>query len=139
MRDVIVVGGGAAGMMAAIVAAEAGERVVLLEGSGKLGRKILISGNGRCNLTNRDADDRRHYHGTHPHFADAALDYFRLEDTLSFFADLGLEFREEKRRRLFPISDQAQSVVDLLEDKMRVSGVEIDTAAKMVDMEPRED
>ena len=135
MRDAIVVGGGAAGMMAAIVAAEAGERVVLLEGSGKLGRKILISGNGRCNLTNGDADDRRHYHGTHPHFAHTVLDHFHLEDTLSFFADLGLEFREEKRRRLFPISDQAQSVVDLLEDKMRVSGVEIDTAAKIVDME----
>ena len=55
-RDCIVVGGGAAGMLAAIVAAEAGERVTLLEGSGKLGRKILISGNGRCNLTNRTAD-----------------------------------------------------------------------------------
>ena len=80
-------------MMAAIVAAEAGERVVLLEGSGKLGRKILISGNGRCNLTNLGADDLRHYHGTHPHFARPALDQFHLEDTLSFFGDLGIEFR----------------------------------------------
>ena len=135
MRDTIVVGGGAAGMMAAIVAAEAGERVVLLEGSGKLGRKILISGNGRCNLTNLGADDLRHYHGTHPHFARTALDQFHLEDTLSFFGDLGIEFREEKRRRLFPMSDQAHSVVDLLEDKMRGCGVEIETATKIIKME----
>ena len=137
MRDTIVVGGGAAGMMAAIVAAETGERVVLLEGSGKLGRKILISGNGRCNLTNMGADEPRHYHGTYPHFARPALEQFCLAETLSFFRDLGLEFREEKRRRLFPISDHAQSVVDLLEDRMRVCGVETDTCAKIVKMHNR--
>ena len=133
-RDCIVVGGGAAGMLAAIVAAEAGERVTLLEGSGKLGRKILISGNGRCNLTNRAADDLRHYHGTHPRFVRSALDQFRLEETLAFFADLGIEFREEKRQRLFPVSDQAQSVVDLLVDRLRYLGVRVETDAKVVGM-----
>lgn len=119
-------------MMAAIVAAEAGERVTLLEGSGKLGRKILISGNGRCNLTNMAADDPGHYHGNHPHFARRVLQQFRLEETLAFFADLGIEFREEKRRRLFPVSDQAQSVVALLEDKMCYTGVHIEQDAKVV-------
>ncbi len=133
-RDSIVVGGGAAGMLAAIVAAEAGERVTLLEGSGKLGRKILISGNGRCNLTNRAADDLRHYHGTHPRFVRSALDQFRLEETLAFFADLGIEFREEKRQRLFPMSDQAQAVVDLLADRMRCLGVRVETNARVVGM-----
>ena len=129
-----MVGGGAAGMIAAIVAAEAGERVTLLEGSGKLGRKILISGNGRCNLTNRAADDLRHYHGTHPRFVRSALDQFRLEETLAFFAALGIEFREEKRQRLFPVSDQAQSVVDLLADRMHCLGVRVETNAKVVGM-----
>ena len=129
-----MVGGGAAGMLAAIVAAEAGERVTLLEGSGKLGRKILISGNGRCNLTNKAADDLRHYHGTHPRFVRSALDQFRLDETLAFFADLGIEFREEKRQRLFPVSDQAQSVVDLLADRMRCLGIRVETNAKVVDM-----
>ena len=133
-RDSIVVGGGAAGMLAAIVAAEAGERVTLLEGSGKLGRKILISGNGRCNLTNRTADDLRHYHGTHPRFVRSALDQFRLEETLAFFADLGIEFHEEKRQRLFPVSDQAQAVVDLLADRMRCLGVRVETNARVVGM-----
>ncbi|MCY3789136.1 MAG: aminoacetone oxidase family FAD-binding enzyme, partial [Gemmatimonadetes bacterium] len=132
--DCIVVGGGAAGMLAAIVAAEAGERVTLLEGSGKLGRKILISGNGRCNLTNKAADDLRHYHGTHPRFVRSALDQFRLEETLAFFADLGIEFREEKRQRLFPVSDQAQSVIDLLADRMRCLGIRVKTNAKVVGM-----
>ena len=129
-----MIGGGAAGMLAAIVAAEAGERVTLLEGSGKLGRKILISGNGRCNLTNKAADDLRHYHGTHPRFVRSALDQFRLEETLAFFADLGIEFREEKRQRLFPVSDQAQSVIDLLADRMRCLGVRVETNAKVVGM-----
>ena len=129
-----MVGGGAAGMIAAIVAAEAGERVTLLEGSGKLGRKILISGNGRCNLTNRAADDLRHYHGMHPRFVRSALDQFRLEETLAFFAALGIEFREEKRQRLFPVSDQAQSVVDLLADRMHCLGVRVETNAKVVGM-----
>ena len=121
-------------MLAAIVAAEAGERVTLLEGSGKLGRKILISGNGRCNLTNRTADDLRHYHGTHPRFVRSALDQFRLEETLAFFADLGIEFHEEKRQRLFPVSDQAQAVVDLLADRMRCLGVRVETNARVVGM-----
>jgi predicted Rossmann fold flavoprotein len=108
--------------------------VTLLEGSGKLGRKILISGNGRCNLTNRAADDLRHYHGTHPRFVRSALDQFRLEETLAFFADLGIEFREEKRQRLFPMSDQAQAVVDLLADRMRCLGVRVETNARVVGM-----
>ncbi len=64
----VVVGGGAAGLMAAISAAGAGEKVDLLEGNPRLGRKILISGNGRCNLTNLDADAFRHYHGGYPGF-----------------------------------------------------------------------
>lgn len=127
-----MVGGGAAGMLAAIVAAAAGERVTLLEGSGKLGRKILISGNGRCNLTNRAADDLKHYHGTHPRFVRRALDQFRTEETVAFFADLGIEFREEKRQRLFPVSGQAQAVVDLLADRMRCLDVRVETDAKVV-------
>ena len=133
--DTVVVGGGAAGMMAAIIAAEAGEKVVLLEGSGKLGRKILISGNGRCNLTNMEADDLEHYHGTKPRFVRSALDHFRLAETLNFFNDLGIEFREEKRRRLFPVSDQAKSVVDLLEDRLRCLGVRIEINSKVVGLE----
>ena len=125
MYQTMVVGGGAAGMMAAIVAAESGEQVVLLEGNDRLGRKILISGNGRCNLTNKDADAAKHYHCTPPSFVKPALRAFTVQDTLNFFANLGIEVKEEKRGRFFPRSDQAQAIVDVLEERLNILGVEI--------------
>ena len=121
----IVVGGGAAGMMAAISAAAQGERVTVLEANRQLGRKILISGNGRCNLTNLDGDRVVHYHGENPHFIRGVLEKFTVEETLRFFSDMGVVTREEKRGRLFPTSDQAQSVVDLFADRLEVLGVDV--------------
>jgi predicted Rossmann fold flavoprotein len=129
--ETAVVGGGAAGIMTAISAATRGERVLLLEANAQLGRKVLISGNGRCNLTNQDAHAASHYHGTHPGFAGPALAQFPLQQTLRFFVDLGLEVREERRGRLFPLSDQAQAVLDVLEDRMRLLGVAIATGARI--------
>jgi hypothetical protein len=126
----IVVGGGAAGMMAAISAARSGRKVALLEGNSQLGRKILISGNGRCNLTNLDADSPHHYHGERPEFVRRTLASFPLARSLEFFHALGIETKQEKRGRLFPRSDQARSVVDLLIDELAVSGVRVATDAK---------
>ena len=123
--ETVVLGGGAAGMMAAIRAAEGGEQVILLEANQQLGRKILISGNGRCNLTNLEADSEGHYHGGNPHFRRRVLGQYSLQKTLDLFARLGIVTREEKRGRLFPVSDQAQSVVDVLEDRLQVLGVRI--------------
>ena len=134
VHPTIVVGGGAAGMMGAIAAAQRGEKVVLLEGNNKLGRKILISGNGRCNLTNIDADNARHYHSGMPPFVKPALQAFSVRDTLNFFADLGIAVKEEKRGRLFPQSDQAQAIVDVLEDRMVQLGVDIVRGEKVVQM-----
>ena len=121
----IVVGGGAAGMMAAISAAEQGDKVALMEGNPQLGKKILVSGNGRCNLTNIDADSIEHYHGGNPRFIDSVIEQYPLQQTLGFFRKLGLETKEEKRGRLFPVSDQAQAVVDVLEDCLQVLGVDV--------------
>ncbi|MFC1525279.1 NAD(P)/FAD-dependent oxidoreductase [Candidatus Latescibacterota bacterium] len=129
-----VVGGGAAGMMAAISAAQMGEKVSLLEGNQQLGRKILVSGNGRCNLTNREADSLGHYHGTQAVFARDALAAFPLQQTLEFFEHLGIETREEKRQRLFPVSDQARSVVDVLEDRLRALGVQVLLGVKVCEL-----
>lgn len=126
-----MVGGGAAGILAAISSAETGQQTLLLEGNQQLGRKVLIAGNGRCNLTNRDADDPEHYHGTQPHFVRQVLRAFPLQETLTFFRDLGLEVKEEKRGRLFPTSDQAQAVVDLLEDRLGQLGVGVVKGAKI--------
>ena len=129
--QVAVIGGGAAGLMAAISAALKGRSVVLFEGNHRLGRKILISGNGRCNLTNRDADAVVHYYGTYPDFVDAVLRRYSVEDTLTFFADLGLECKTGTLGRLFPVTDQASSVLNLLEDRLSVLGVQIVTDAKI--------
>lgn len=118
-------------MVAAITAAGLGERVLLLEKGDKLGRKILISGNGRCNLTNRDADIVEHYHGAPPAFLRSVLGHMRLDETLGFFSDLGVEVHEEKRGRLFPQSNQAQSVVDVLADRMKRLGVEVCLGAEV--------
>ncbi len=135
MTDIIVVGGGAAGMMAAIVAARLGRRVILLEAGSKLGRKILVSGNGRCNLTNLEGGDPRHYHGTHPRFVRPVLERFAVKDTLAFFRRLGVECREETRGRLFPLSDQARCIVAVLEDALQQAGVQIRTGARVVHLE----
>jgi predicted Rossmann fold flavoprotein len=129
--DVLVVGGGAAGIMAAICSAEKGRRTALLEGNQQLARKVLISGNGRCNLTNRDADAPEHYHSPQPRFARQVLGAFPLRRTLDFFGELGVELKEEKRGRLFPVSDQAQAVVDLLEERLAEAGVSVARGAKI--------
>ena len=133
--ETVVVGGGAAGMVAAISAARGGHSVVVLEGNQQLGRKILISGNGRCNLTNLDADAPVHYHGGNPRFVRPALEGLPVKQTLAFFRDLGIETKVEKRQRLFPISDQAQSVVDVLADHMTRLGVEVCLGAKASGLE----
>ena len=131
-------GGGAAGMIAAIGAAEslAGDgRVVLLEGNEQLGRKILVSGNGRCNLANLDGDNPGHYHGGNPRFVRPALEAFPTADALVLFEELGIQTHVEKRGRLFPRSDQARSVVAVLEDRLRQVGVEIVTGIRVEQLE----
>lgn len=127
----LVIGGGAAGILAAIAAAERGCRVALLEGNRQLGRKILVSGNGRCNLTNVEADRPDRYHGRQPDFARPALAAFPFRQTLRFFAELGVATREERRGRLFPLSDQAQSIVDVLQDRLQVLGVAVACGSKI--------
>ncbi|MEW6751303.1 MAG: NAD(P)/FAD-dependent oxidoreductase [Candidatus Latescibacterota bacterium] len=131
IADTVIVGGGAAGLMAAWSAARRGGRVVLLEGGSRIGRKILISGNGRCNLTNRSADAPEHYHSGRPRFVIAALRCLPVARTLDLFGELGIETREEKRGRLFPLSDQAQAVIDVLLDRLALVGVEVVTDAKV--------
>ena len=134
--DTAVLGGGAAGLVAAISAASEGQKVILFEKGDKLGKKILISGNGRCNLTNRTADDVGHYHGAPPSFIKRVLNHLSLDQTLSFFSDLGIEVHEEKRGRLFPKSNQAQSVVDVLADKMEQLGVKVCLHTEICALEP---
>ena len=121
---VAVVGGGASGMIAALTAAEVpGRRVLLLERQQRIGRKLLATGNGRCNLSNRDAGPESYY-GTDPSFAAFALSRFRSVDTQRFFAHLGLLTVTEPDGRIYPMSDSSNSVLDVLRFGLDDAGVE---------------
>lgn len=109
-----VIGGGASGMAAALAAAESETvQVVLFERQARLGRKLQATGNGRCNLTNLHAGTKG-YHGDAPDFARAALGAFDVTQTLKWFRNLGLFTVSEPSGRVYPYSDQANSVVDVL-------------------------
>ena len=109
-----IIGAGASGMAAALAAAEDPEvSVILMERQARVGRKLQATGNGRCNLTNMGAD-RGGYHGANPDFVQRAISAFDPRATLKWFADLGLYTVTEDSGKVYPYSDQANSVVDVL-------------------------
>ena len=113
-QTVLIIGGGAAGMLAALTALEDPNNTVLLsERQARVGRKLLSTGNGRCNLSNRHAAPV-HYHGRQPDFCRYALEQFSVADTLAFFSDLGLETVTEPDGKIYPRSNTANSVLDVL-------------------------
>ena len=113
MSDVIVLGGGASGMAAALTALERGCTVTLIERQARLGRKLLTTGNGRCNLTNEHAGPA-HYHGERPEFCRYALAQYPAAETLTWFATMGLETVTEADGRVYPRTNTANSVLDVL-------------------------
>jgi len=123
-KKIIVIGGGASGMVAAISAARLGAFVTILERNPRIGKKILTTGNGRCNFTNVN-NDISFYHGTNPKFAYGALSQFTVYDTIRFFDELGIEHKVEERGKVFPMSDQASSVLDVLMYELNRLGVNI--------------
>ena len=124
MKTVIVIGGGASGMVAALTAAENPQnRVILLERQQRIGRKLLATGNGRCNLSNTEATPE-HYHGENPGFSAWALKQFGPKETLDFFHGLGLLTTEEYGGRVYPLSNSANSVLDVLRLALDRAGVE---------------
>lgn len=125
--DVLIVGGGPAGMMAATVAAEAGKRVLMLEKNSSLGKKLNISGGGRCNITNAEYDNRTLL----THYAEAAkflyspFAQFGVKDTFDFFESRGLPLNVEDRRRAFPVSQKASDVTDVFVKALKRGQVDI--------------
>ncbi len=128
MNTVVIIGGGASGLMAALTAAEdKNNHVILLERQQRIGRKLLATGNGRCNLTNTGAATEN-YHGEDPAFARPALEAFTPADTLRFFHGLGLLTVTEYGGRVYPLSNSANSVLDVLRLALDRAGVEQRTA-----------
>lgn len=124
MVDMIVVGAGAAGLVAAITTARAGHTVTLLEQNTKIGKKILVSGNGKCNIDNKYISNNR-FHGQNPHFIQEVLEDHDFNIVKKFFTSIGLELIEGKEGKMFPMSLQAGSVVELLEYEAKRAGVQI--------------
>jgi predicted Rossmann fold flavoprotein len=122
-----VIGGGASGMAAALAAAEnPNTQVILLERQARLGRKLLATGNGRCNLTNLHAGVE-HYYGLEAAFATQALSMHNVADTLAWFSALGLVTVAEETGRVYPYSDQANSVVDVLRFGLEKPNIQVKT------------
>lgn len=125
-RRVIVVGGGAAGMMASIFAGKAGARVTLLERGEKLGKKVYITGKGRCNVTNDcTLDEFLHEVARNPRFLYSALSFFSPQDMMQLLEDAGCPVVVQRGRRVFPATEKASDVTRTLARLMQQSGVEV--------------
>ena len=124
--DVIVVGGGPAGMFAAITAARRGKGVLLLERNDRLGKKLLITGKGRCNVTNDcEAEEILKNVPRNGRFLYSSMAACPPERVKAFFEDAGCALKTERGNRVFPISDRSQSVLEALQKEMRRSGVTV--------------
>ena len=126
--DAIVIGGGPAGMFAAITAADRGKAVLLLERNDRLGKKLLITGKGRCNVTN-DCSEQEVLQNVprNGRFLYSAMSAFPPKSIMEFFENSGCELKTERGNRVFPVSDKSQSVLDALRQELRRAGVVVRT------------
>lgn len=124
--DVIIIGGGASGMMASIFAARNGYETLVIDHNEKLGKKLYITGKGKCNLTNNSSVENHLEHIiTNSKFMYSALNAFTPQDTINFFEENGLKTRTERGNRVFPNSDKSSDVIKTLEKLMHAYGVSI--------------
>lgn len=135
-KKIIIIGGGASGMVAAITAARNGAEVIILEQLTRVGKKLLATGNGRCNLTNAKLGIKN-FHGNNPEFAFSAFAQFDQSDTIEFFKDLGIHCIKEDGGKIFPASLQAGSVLDVLRYEMSSLGIEEVCDSVVVSIAPK--
>lgn len=124
--EIAVIGGGASGLMAAITAKKSGKEVIILERKDRILKKVLITGNGRCNITNVNANISN-YFGKNISSVENILNSFNPQDTMDFFNELGIICDEENRGKVYPLSGQASSVVDALRFEAERLGIKIET------------
>ena len=124
MKDIIVIGAGASGMVTAILAARRGKKVLILEKNNKVGKKLLATGNGKCNIANQRPTLERFY-SQNPQFIANILEDYSFQSVKQFFRSIGLELIEAKEGKVFPMSLQASSVVELLAFECEQLGIKI--------------
>lgn len=126
MTDVIIIGGGAAGCLAAVQAARYGKSVLLFEKNDHLGRKLRITGKGRCNVTNNSPTEEHMKNiPVNPRFLYSAFSNFDSQDVMNFFEELGVPLKTERGNRVFPVSDNANDIADALAREMKKLGVKV--------------
>ena len=138
MSTVVVIGGGPAGMVSAIISAQGGNNVILLEKNEKLGKKLFITGKGRCNLTNNcTVENVLNNTVSNSKFLYSALNTFSPSDCIAFFEGLGLELKTERGNRVFPKSDKSSDVIKSLTKKLTEVGVDVrlNTVVTAIDCE----
>lgn len=139
MKDIVVVGGGAAGMMAAIQCAGNGNRVTLLEQNEKLGKKLFITGKGRCNITNAcDVSDLFSNVISNPKFLYSAFYGFSNADMVAYLENIGLKTKVERGNRVFPRSDKSSDVIRVLQRECERSGVKLRLRTKVREIQTKE-
>lgn len=135
MKKVIVIGAGPAGMMAAITAAKNNCKVTLLESNEKIGKKLFITGKGRCNVTNsKDISEFFDYIPGNPHFLYSALYSYTNEDTINFFEGQGIKLKSERGGRVFPASDKSSDIIKGLQKELVKNNVEIKLNSKVTNL-----
>ena len=137
MEDVTVIGAGASGLTAAINSARHGARVLLIEKMDRVGKKLLATGNGRCNISNSKVSPSR-YHGTCTHLLKSVMEDCDCDVTRRFFAEMGIEYRQEEDR-LYPYSLQASSVLDILRYEVARQGIQSVTGCMVSGIIPGKD
>jgi hypothetical protein len=136
--DVCIIGGGPAGLMAACIAGEGGDKVLVLEKNNELGKKLLITGGGRCNLTNANPNQREFVakFGKKGNFLFSPLSIFGVSETIKFFNDLGMKTKVEAGFRVFPESDNSADVLNVLINQARHLGVQFKLSAEVSSLTP---
>ena len=124
--DVLIIGGGAAGTVAALLLAKAGKHCIILEKNGQIGRKLRITGKGRCNLTNAcDLDTLMANVPRNPKFLYSAFARWMPEDVMAYFEQLGVPLKVERGNRVFPVSDRAEDIVAALQRALKRAGIPV--------------
>ena len=126
MAKIIIIGGGAAGMFASVFLAETGHQVHVFEKNEKLGKKLFITGKGRCNVTN-DCDPETFFESvvSNPKFLYSAYYGYTSQDVMDFFTSLGVKLKTERGNRVFPVSDHSSDIIRALEQRMQAAGVKV--------------
>lgn len=126
MTDIIIIGGGAAGCMSALQAARLGKSVLVFEKNEKLGRKLRITGKGRCNVTNNSpSEEHMRNIPVNPRFMYSSFSLFSPEDTMALFEELGVALKTERGNRVFPVSDKADDIADAMAGEMKKLRVKV--------------